>query len=680
MLKSNALLRYLIYTLLGIMILASGLIAYLIWFQPPFHLPKPTGQYAVGVKAYHWVDETRKETLSNDPEHPNRELMVKVWYPAAGKLPQKPSTPIAPYLIHHLKKTKPIVYYLGFSRYFYSFAKPNEPLAKEKIKYPVIIYSHGSGGVKESGSAQCEELASHGYVVVGISHTYDSYVVQFPDGRLIERAKSSVPRNFVERRKSIAKKTEIKLSDVQFVLNKLNVLANDKSSKFYKRLNLEKIGMFGQSAGGSITIQACRREPRIKAGVNLDGSLLGSEETNPTGPVNKPLMFILARETTKMFDGPMDKKTRKVFNVSSPKEERMVRERYLDGIKKVCRSFKQDSYIFVLDGAGHLDLTNTTLLKHASPLGKPLIKLGVMQGGLGMSSIDGFRANEIVCTYLVNFFDKYLKGKPSELLNKKQRLYPEMMKLKPSADSITSIPQLVFRPQTENESFDYVMRIIENSAYWRECGYNVKLPEPAIFKKLYENPNEIRKVNRDELKKIFITELQNKLKWPLTAKPSMDAVKENRARATINRVLERLLPLQKNWGFELKPKYEIVFAPYGAETSYNSSPKTGTIRFLTQPIINQPGWIEISAVHEILNIGILENIIQKHGLNQWQIKRIIDLIFKLYLNDIFPYYKPNPINEKRGDRRIDKFVNKQTIVHNLPAAIERFKGHLNRIQ
>ena len=109
MLKSNspfkAALKYLIYTFLGIAILATGFTAYLIWFQPAFHFPKPTGKHAVGVKTYHWVDKSRKETFENNPEHPNRELMVNIWYPSSGKLLKKPATPIAPYLVHHLKKT-----------------------------------------------------------------------------------------------------------------------------------------------------------------------------------------------------------------------------------------------------------------------------------------------------------------------------------------------------------------------------------------------------------------------------------------------------------------------------------------------------------------------------------------------------------------------------------------------
>ena len=360
--------------------------------------------------------------------------MVRVWYPSNHTLPKKPFVPYAPYLVEHLKKTQPLTYFLGCPRSLYSYAQPD--LDCSQIRCPIIIYSHGFGGTKESGTAQCEELASHGYVVVGISHTYDSFVVQFPDGRIIDGKKFMEERkkgkNFLERRKLSAQTTEVWVSDVQFVLDQLERMAEDKKSFFYGRLDVDNIGMFGQSSGGSVAVQMCRRDSRIKAGVDLDGSVLGAEETNPTGPVDKPLMFVLAGETKKMFDRPIMKKDDwKKFNVSSVGEEQMVRARYLEGIENISKSSKSDVYTFIFHGAGHTDLTDMAFLKYASSLAKPLIKLGVMKNPGGDvltpdTALDGFRTVEIVRSYLLDFFNKYLKGKPSELLDGSDKRYQEM--------------------------------------------------------------------------------------------------------------------------------------------------------------------------------------------------------------------------------------------------------------
>ena len=80
-----------------------------------------------------------------------------------------------------------------------------------------------------------------------------------------------------------------------------------------------------------------------------------------------------------------------------------------------------------MNGAGHIDLTdNALLIKYAAPVfSRPLIKL-VFVGPFGYGSIDGLRVTEIVNAYLVNFFNKYLKGQSSVLLNGVGKVYTEV--------------------------------------------------------------------------------------------------------------------------------------------------------------------------------------------------------------------------------------------------------------
>ncbi len=51
---------------------------------PIFHFPKPTGPYAIGTVTYHWVDSSRPELFTTDPND-HRELMAQVWYPAKNE-------------------------------------------------------------------------------------------------------------------------------------------------------------------------------------------------------------------------------------------------------------------------------------------------------------------------------------------------------------------------------------------------------------------------------------------------------------------------------------------------------------------------------------------------------------------------------------------------------------------
>ena len=437
-------LKYIFYFFSGFTLLMAGFSVYLIWFQPDFYFPKPTGQYSVGRKTYHWIDTKRKEIFSEGSQHPHRELMVNIWYPSSpcglrrtgpfqpslsamadtASLQNKP-TLYAPYLMDHIKRTQKLVWLLAPR--IYSWAQPDGPIISEKLQFPVIIFSHGFGGIKDSNTAHCEELASHGYVVVGVSHTYNSHVVQFPDGRIADMGeyhKLRESKRFIERRKLSDKiETEVWVADIQFVLDKVEQLNKNKESIFHGNLNTNNVGVFGQSFGGSTAAQVCRRDRRVKAGVNLDGSLFGKDVTQS---FDKPFMSMLAENSVKLVEQPFSKDDYKHFRVTSPQEKEMVRSRYLRACRQLAEAIGHDAYTFVLKKAGHIDFTDSALFKEASIISKILLTL-VSTGDFGTGSLDGFRATEIVRAYLVNFFNKYLKGQASELLDGENMIYPEVL-------------------------------------------------------------------------------------------------------------------------------------------------------------------------------------------------------------------------------------------------------------
>lgn len=412
-----------------LVLLTTALVAYLVWFQPPFYFPKPTGKYVVGCKDYYWVDTSRKETLANDPIHPNRELMVKVWYPAQGSLSKKPTAPYAPYLIDYYKTNNKLLWLTALSRPIYCYANFNASIINNKSSFPIVLFSHGWGGTRESNSVHCEELASHGYIVVGISHTYHCGVVKFPDGRTVDLIKASLEmekKSFMERRKINDQKiTNIWLSDVHFVLDQLEKVNRDQKSLFFQRFDLNNIGIFGQSMGGSNAIQACRNDARIKACVNLDGSMFGSDVTKS---FDKPFMAIFAGDTINIVNQLLlTQNDWKSFRITSEDEAKLFISRYLRAAQQLAKAIGHDSYVFAINNAGHLDFTNSTFLKSASLFTRLSAKLNLgLYCDFGVGSIDAYKVTEIVNVYLVNFFDKYLKGQPSKLLNAMTKTYPEI--------------------------------------------------------------------------------------------------------------------------------------------------------------------------------------------------------------------------------------------------------------
>ena len=119
------------------------------------------------------------------------------------------------------------------------------------------------------------DLASHGYIVVTISHTYEAAEVEFPDRR-VELARAEDPNNI---HTNLA--LSLRRADVQFVIDKLTALEGGANPDAEHRplpaglrgaLDLAKIGIYGHSLGGATAADAMANDARIITGINLDGS------------------------------------------------------------------------------------------------------------------------------------------------------------------------------------------------------------------------------------------------------------------------------------------------------------------------------------------------------------------------------------------------------------------------
>jgi len=420
-------LAFLIYFALVFIVLAVGFFAYLKWFQPAFNFPKPTGKYAVGIKTYHWIDNQRKETFSEDPGHPHRELMVKIWYPAEDSLREIANTPYAPYFIDYFKNNKSLIWLL-LTRPMFTYAKPALPLVHDVSQFPVIIFSPGFRGILDGNTSKCEELASHGYIVIGTSHPYDNSVVQFPDGRIIDglasiaKRKSRSGEGPMQEAKIIDDSAEIWFADIQFILKQLDHLAQDKSSIFYQRVDQNNIGMVGHSMGGSTAIQTALFDDRIKAIVNLDGALFGPKITKK---LDKPCMVLLSESGVKFYERPFTQREWKTYGINSAEEERTLKETsYIPILAQLEQSAQHDFYTFVIKGTGHFDFSDLALLKVASPI---VNIIAILKGSIiKVGPINGTKATKIINEYLLAFFNKYLKEIPSELLDSKKKKYAEV--------------------------------------------------------------------------------------------------------------------------------------------------------------------------------------------------------------------------------------------------------------
>lgn len=69
----------------------------------------------------------------------------------------------------------------------------NADVSPQQSSYPVVIMRAGASAPVMNYSALAEDLASHGYVVVGVDAPYRTSVVVFPDGRIITRTSENNP-------------------------------------------------------------------------------------------------------------------------------------------------------------------------------------------------------------------------------------------------------------------------------------------------------------------------------------------------------------------------------------------------------------------------------------------------------------------------------------------------------
>ncbi|MEU4390395.1 hypothetical protein [Kribbella sp. NPDC023855] len=240
-------------------------------------VPAPTGPNRIGTTELHLVDHTRQ-----------RELMVSVWYPArrdadgptAKYMPEKTSAAVNPALSKLLGTRDPV---FGFAL---SDTHARVGVPAQLGRHPVVLFSPGYQLSRFYNTALVEELASRGYVVVTMDHTHEG-PVEFPGGRFVPGSEIQEPT--AEQLESLI---GTRVADTRFVLDQLTLLSRGRNPDADGRklprglrqaLDIHSVGMFGFSAGGHTAANAMYADGRIRAGVNLDGTLAYDPEKNMLG-------------------------------------------------------------------------------------------------------------------------------------------------------------------------------------------------------------------------------------------------------------------------------------------------------------------------------------------------------------------------------------------------------------
>ena len=382
-----------LFSLIGVAVLPA-----LLWLDHcrETKLPALTGSFAVGRTTYVWHDPTHLDTMASQPGT-NRELLAWLWYPAALR---QTAQMVDDYLPAPWRKAVErqrgllIDQFLtrDLSRVIPHSIRDAE-LSPQQRSYPVIVMRAGLAGLVTGYTSLAEDLASHGYVVVGFDAPYRSSVVVFPDGRVVKRT----PENNADLLSGSAQHqladelVQSWVGDVGFALDQLERLnKSDPSGRFQGRLDMQRIGVFGHSLGGATALQFCHIDARCKAGIDVDGAPLGSVVGEG---VTQPFMFLLSDH-----ESESDAESQRIkANIRSIYDRQPI-----DGRLEIT-----------IRGANHYMFSDDGAMLKSPPLKRVLQALGIVR-------IDGRRQVFLTAHYISTFFDVYLKGAPRSELQRQQ--------------------------------------------------------------------------------------------------------------------------------------------------------------------------------------------------------------------------------------------------------------------
>lgn len=315
----------------------------------------PDGPMTVAYSKFTWADKNRIETFAaSDSEEtaPSRMLTVEFWYPEVSE--------------------------------------------DSEETYPLVIFSHGANGFSGSNLSTFQQLASHGYVVASIGHTYHALYTQDEDNIV-----TTIDMEFFNQVMSLSAMADdeqkynlnqewlmLRVDDENFVLDTVLQYAMEaESTAPFNRIDTDKIGLFGHSLGGASSAVLGRTRDDIDAVIDIDGTMLGeaigyqdgevilTEESYPI-----PLLNLYAEDHYEAAQAELaNKPDSEYYNFHAT--EHAV-----------------DAYEVVLLDAGHLNFSDLPLF---SPLLAEAMGVGTVDARYGIETM-----NHIVLT----FFDSILKA------------------------------------------------------------------------------------------------------------------------------------------------------------------------------------------------------------------------------------------------------------------------------
>ena len=261
-----------------------------------FSYPEFSGRYHVGSKSFVFSDPYRLEPFTQDQVE-NRKLSVRFYYPTVDpidfeenyqKLPVISDTSWK-YLVGHQQRNGKRLKYSNYRDAKWEIFLES-PLSKQQADYPVLVFSHGYGYSAEAYSGISAELASQGYIVISINHTFGANPSDIGEQQQTWAAPLL--------KENVGAYLPIWSEDQIFVIDTISQINNSPNSSFFQKLDLARLGLFGHSYGGAASYYTAAQDPRVKAIMNIDGTIFNAEDIY----IEQPFAFILSKDHQPKFN------------------------------------------------------------------------------------------------------------------------------------------------------------------------------------------------------------------------------------------------------------------------------------------------------------------------------------------------------------------------------------------
>jgi pimeloyl-ACP methyl ester carboxylesterase len=342
-----------------------------------FSYPDFAGKFNVASHSVVLSDQSRLEPFDSDSIE-NRKLQIRFYYPtkiSSNSTREQDRLPVISqnawdYLVGPHQVAGKMLRFDNYQNARWNIALGAE-VDPVQPSYPVLIFSHGYGFSAESYSALSAELASKGYIVVSINHTYGANPSDFGNNDLVWA--KPLPSD------STGAYLPVWSDDQMFVIDQLSLINGDPDSLFFNKLDLSNLGVFGHSYGGAASYYTASREPRIKAVIDIDGTIFDFEDRY----IDQPFAFILSKNHQPKFN-----------------------------FKLVAN----DAYQIRFQLFEHISFTDHILWWQWDH----------DELDLGLGKVDAHRAVELTAKITSQFFDKYLNNQSADWLDNQSRKSEEI--------------------------------------------------------------------------------------------------------------------------------------------------------------------------------------------------------------------------------------------------------------